>query len=184
MAKRVARLGVSVEADAVFDAWTSADLDRMRAALHTPTNPIERDHLLSGLIEQLYRRRADPALRRELFEVGAIHLREMPELRAAARAHRIAQRERVERAVAERAARDGCEPERLPRFDPDERFGIPTFAALAQAYCEVGEYEAAREAWRVARSVGYLHELQVAKVMAEIDEAARSSAAQTDDGLR
>lgn len=175
MGKRVVRFGETIDADAVYDAWTSGDFDRMRAALHIPTNLVERDCLLATFVEQLYRRRADPAVRRELFEVGAIHLQEMQVLRAAARAHRIAERECTERHIAERAARHRTAPMELPPFDPNVRFAVATFGALGLAYCEIGEYESARDVWRVAHRVGYVDDGALELEFALIDKRRHST---------
>ena len=45
------RGGESVETDAVFDAWTSGDLNAMVAVLGLRTHPVDRHHLLNCLVE-------------------------------------------------------------------------------------------------------------------------------------
>ena len=76
MAKTVSRMGRFVNADEVFEAWTSGDLRRMLAARALPTNPIDRHFLLQGIVQEAYRRRVDPEMRRICIETGLIHLEE------------------------------------------------------------------------------------------------------------
>jgi len=76
MTKRIDRMGRWVEADEVFEAWTSADLARMLAARSVQTNPIDRHFLLQGIIKETYRLRSDPEMSRVCIETGFTHLRE------------------------------------------------------------------------------------------------------------
>jgi hypothetical protein len=72
----VSRLGKMVPTDAVFEAWTSQDLDRMRAVMSVRTNVIERHFLLMGIVEQSYRRRSEPDMLRLCLEAGRRHVEE------------------------------------------------------------------------------------------------------------
>lgn len=76
----VLRLGKSVLADEAFYAWTSRDLSKMVRALGVPTNPIDRHFLLQGLIQESYKRRADPAMRALCIRVGRTHVQEFPSI--------------------------------------------------------------------------------------------------------
>lgn len=42
-----------------FDTWTSRDLERMRAALNTKTNLVDRHFLLMALVDEAYKLRKD-----------------------------------------------------------------------------------------------------------------------------
>ena len=48
----VTRKGKTVPADAVFQAWTSGDLDKMLAVVGVPTNEIDRHFLLMSIVDQ------------------------------------------------------------------------------------------------------------------------------------
>ena len=74
--KRVSRMGRFVNADEVFEAWTSGDFRRMLAARSAHTNPIDRHFLLQGLVKEAYRQRVDPEIRRICIETGLMHLAE------------------------------------------------------------------------------------------------------------
>ncbi|GBD32537.1 hypothetical protein HRbin33_01507 [bacterium HR33] len=77
MRKRVERMGRWVDADQVFEAWTSADLGRMLGARSFQTNPIDRHFLLQGIVRATYRLRSDPEMRRVSVETGMMHLSEL-----------------------------------------------------------------------------------------------------------
>lgn len=155
--RRITRFGRSVEPDAVFDAWKGRDLMQMRAALALPTNAVDRHYLLASLIGELYKLRADPAIRQELFSIGRTHLDELPSLGAAQLEDRRLQRAQNERVHAERAARRGKTPAPLPPFDDRLwHYGVGTFLLLVRAYCEIEQYDAARQTWHEAHRIGYL----------------------------
>lgn len=80
MTKFVQRLGRSIKADEVFEAWTSADLGRMVRALPLKTNPIDRHFLLQSIVQATYKRRSDPNMRQLCVEIGRLHLSEFPAL--------------------------------------------------------------------------------------------------------
>lgn len=75
------RFGQSCLADEAYFAWTSGDLDRMRAALACETNAVDRHMLLSTLVEKLDElRRESPDVAAELVRTATLHLREFPAL--------------------------------------------------------------------------------------------------------
>ncbi len=81
--KTIIREGRSVLADEVFEAWTSADLQRMARALSLKTNPVERHFLLMTLCQQAYRlRNAEQAMRELARRVGLQHVQEFGHLQA------------------------------------------------------------------------------------------------------
>jgi len=65
-----------VKTDQAFDAWTSGDLSNMLAALETKTHPIDRHYLLMGIVDETYKKRRDPEMRKALKKVAEIHIRE------------------------------------------------------------------------------------------------------------
>ena len=71
------RDGKSVRADAVFHAWTSGDLVQMLSVFEIQTNPIDRHHLLQGIVKATYSRRSEPEMRRICSEVAERHLAEI-----------------------------------------------------------------------------------------------------------
>lgn len=184
--RRITRFGRAVEPDAVFDAWTGQDLDQMRAVLDDPTNAIDRGALLGTLVNELYRRRADPAMREELFAIGRKHLEELPALAAAQLEDRRVQRQLHERRRAERAAGTGETPSPLPDFDDRLwHYHVSTFLLLVRAYCEIEKYEAAKAIWHDAHRVGYLNadgleqELEGVEKRRRKNDRARQRAANT-----
>jgi hypothetical protein len=48
----------------------------MRRAMSVRTNPIDRHFLLMGIVQQSYKRRDEPTMRRICRETGQLHLRE------------------------------------------------------------------------------------------------------------
>lgn len=73
-----------VETDAVFDAWTSGDIEKMRAALSEKTNLIDRHFLLMGLVDQSYKRRKeDKEWERLCADISELHIKEFPEIKPA-----------------------------------------------------------------------------------------------------
>ena len=80
--KTIIREGRSVPTDEVFEAWTSADLQRMVRALSLKTNPVDRHFLLMSLCQQAYRlRNAEPPMRELARRVGLQHVQEFDDLR-------------------------------------------------------------------------------------------------------
>ena len=120
MESYVSRGGRNVVAGEVFHAWTSGDLPRMMRALSLRTNPIDRHHLLSQVVQLTYAKRTDPTFRRVCLDVGFQHLQEMPDL------------------LAPVAADLGV----VPR--------VPTFQPLATVLAEHGRYADAIEVCRRA----------------------------------
>jgi hypothetical protein len=47
----------------VRQAWLSADLRRMLSAVHLKSGVVDRHFLLMAIVDQAYRRRAEPAMR-------------------------------------------------------------------------------------------------------------------------
>lgn len=79
----IIREGRAVQADEVFAAWMSADVQRMIGALSLRTNPVDRHFLLMGLCQQAYRQRTnDPGMRKLARDVGLLHIQEFASLRA------------------------------------------------------------------------------------------------------
>lgn len=123
MVKRVSRMGRFVNADEVFEAWTSGDLRRMLAARSVRTNPIDRHFLLQGIVKESYKQRADLEMRRVCIETGVMHLAEFDSI-----------------APALQTDMGGS----LPR--------VPSFAWLATVMAEEGQIdEAVRVCERAAR---------------------------------
>lgn len=85
--KRVMRNGEAVAAGAAFDAWTSADLPKMLAAMDAPAHPIDRHHLLQSIVGEAYKDRKNEASRDILFRVAQIHLDEFPKLAPKLKSH-------------------------------------------------------------------------------------------------
>lgn len=81
----VVRDGRSQEADTAFDAWTSGDLDQMMAAVDARTNAVDRHHLLNQLVEQTYRRRAEPGMTEQCSRFCTLYMDELPDLLPALR---------------------------------------------------------------------------------------------------
>jgi hypothetical protein len=79
------RGGKSVETDAVFDAWTSGELNAMVAVLGLRTHPVDRHHLLNCLVEAAYKRRDDPAMADLCASTAETYLAEFPVLLRAIR---------------------------------------------------------------------------------------------------
>jgi len=122
------REGKAVPTDAAFDAWTSADLQKMLKALGTRTNKIDRHFLLQGIVQQCYKARSDPKLRAKCLEIGRLHLEEFPSI-----------------APALKRDMGGT----LPR--------VSTFQHLSTVLTEDGEYEKAIEVCEIAKRFG-LHD--------------------------
>jgi hypothetical protein len=110
----VLRLGKSIPADAVFDAWTSGDLNRMLSVLNHKTSPIERHFLLLNIVELTYKLRKDSAKRTLCRKVAETHLAEFPSLAPA-----------------------------LLKQEKGRMPSIPTFKHLATILTEDGEFEQA-----------------------------------------
>lgn len=123
--KTILREGHAVPADEVFEAWMSADIQRMTRALTLKTNPIDRHFLLMTLFQQAYKRRnIKPAMRDLARQVGLLHVQEFGELRSP-------------------LVRDlGV----LPR--------VPTFQNLATLLAEMGDFELAIEVCQKAKGFG------------------------------
>ena len=102
-----------IPADEAFEAWSSQDLTRMRAAMPVRTNPIDRHFLLMGIVGQCYVRRTDREMRALFLETARRHVNEFPSIAAP-----LAQDLGV-----------------LPR--------VPTFAQLATVLTEDGHFDEA-----------------------------------------
>ena len=75
----VMRNGESTEADAVYFAWTSGDLDAMYRVIDTETNPTDRHFLLMGIVQETYKRRYDnPKFSVQCEEIAWQHIHELP----------------------------------------------------------------------------------------------------------
>lgn len=81
MAQRyVIRMGRSIPGDEVFEAWMSADLDKMLAVIEKPTNPIDRHFLLLGIVQATYKRRKEPELRKLCKGIARKHIAEFKDI--------------------------------------------------------------------------------------------------------
>lgn len=115
--------------DQVFDAWTSRDLTKMRAALNTRTNLVDRHFLLMTLVDESYKLRKEDMEANELCEkVAEQHLEEFPNIKLA-----------LEESFG------GI----LPR--------VTTFQKYATLLTEQGQYRRAVEVCEIAMSYG-LHD--------------------------
>ncbi|UDF33778.1 UNVERIFIED_ORG: hypothetical protein LHJ69_14270 [Shinella sp. XGS7] len=166
----ITRMGQQVTPDAVFDAWSSADLTAMRAAVAVHTNPVDRHHLLQSLVEALYRRRSEAGIATELLSIAWLHIQELPELLAGLEADKRATYE----ATAERAKQISSlvgatyvEPE------PYSSAGWPlvsTFDRASRVLCERREFERAKDVWRAAARTGYLDADQLDVVLSRVEK--------------
>jgi hypothetical protein len=83
------RDGKTIAVDAVFDAWVSDDLDAMVAVINKPTRPIDRHHLLNGIVSGAYKRRDEPYYAALCASTAETYLTEMPKLlRAISKDHK------------------------------------------------------------------------------------------------
>ena len=71
------------EADSVFDAWTSRDLEQMVAQLNVKTKPVDRHFLLMGIVKQAYKERDHPEMRELIHRVAQLHIKEFPRIKPA-----------------------------------------------------------------------------------------------------
>ena len=165
------RFGKHIEADEVFEAWTSGDLDRMLVATSLPTNAVDRYHLLQVLIGQIYRLRAEPTRRADLFSYGKVFLAELPQLMAQRQRHDAAVTRALQVDEEGRAKRDG-RPVR--EFDTSPKtYHIEVFDQLMRAYCEDERYEDARAVARRAGKVGYADDEGVEYLLEGIEKRRR-----------
>jgi hypothetical protein len=81
--KYVFRNGEAREADSVFEAWTSGDLNAMLSQLDRRTNFVDRHFLLMNIVAQTYKHRDDPGMREACHKVSQIHIAEFPRLKPA-----------------------------------------------------------------------------------------------------
>jgi hypothetical protein len=72
------REGKMVPTDDAFDAWTSRDLEKMLSAFRNKTNPVDRHFLLMGIVDETYKRRNDPEMRKKCKDIAEIHIKEFP----------------------------------------------------------------------------------------------------------
>src|SRR5690606_4144773 len=78
------RDGQLTATDEAFDAWTSRDLEKMRAALKTKTNLIDRHFLLMTFVDETYKRRKDdPEAKLVCAKVAEQHINEFPAIKPA-----------------------------------------------------------------------------------------------------
>lgn len=173
----MSRFGRSVPVDAVFDAWCSRDVDRMRAALSLQTNDVDRAALLGRLVEALYKRRTEPGVREEMFNVAELHIGEMPRLFSAAQAHRRAEHDMLELHHADRARQRGEPVQPYPAFDADQQYAVDTFVLYVRALCEVEQFEKACDVWRAAQSVGYVDEFGLEAGLEGVEKRRRKNEA-------
>lgn len=83
------RNGKTIAVDTVFDAWVSDDLDAMVAVINIPTHPVDRHHLLNGIVSGAYKRRDEPYYAALCASTAETYLTEMPKLlRAISKDHK------------------------------------------------------------------------------------------------
>lgn len=80
MTSYIIRDGKSIPADEVFKAWTSSDLHKMMAVLDKDTHPVDRHHLLQGIISETYKQRNDKEKLNICRNVCELFLSEWPKL--------------------------------------------------------------------------------------------------------
>ena len=153
--RSVMRFGRSIPADEVFEAWTSRDLDRMRAAVGLQTNAVDRHCLLSVLVRVLYRERAEPGVLDELHRHATQHIRELPDLLVAMRCHEALGREaRAAKMRTRGQFEDAAATEAIEPVDPY----VETDSLANTALCQAGRFDDAITMWQIAHSVGYIND--------------------------
>lgn len=124
----ITRGGELRRTDAVFDAWTSGDLQRMLSVLNVPTHSVDRHHLLQSIVNLTYKERNKSKEMRDLCErIARLHLSEFPIL-----------------AVALRKEFKGYSTDFLPR--------VTTFQHFATLLTEDGKYDEAAAVCEMALS--------------------------------
>lgn len=73
---RMLRFGRFIPTDEVRDAWVSGDLERMLRAVKLQTNLVDRHFLLSGIVKEAYKRRAEPEMAALCAQYSELHLAE------------------------------------------------------------------------------------------------------------
>ena len=77
----VLRMGVLVETDEVFEAWSSGDLSQMLKVLTTRTNFVDRHFLLMSIVNVAYRNRKSDSKMRDLCKrISELHIQEFPNI--------------------------------------------------------------------------------------------------------
>lgn len=83
---RMLRFGQFIPTDEVRDAWVSGDLERMLRAANLQTNLVDRHFLLSGIVKETYKRRAEPELATLCAQYSEQHLAEFQTIAPALKA--------------------------------------------------------------------------------------------------
>lgn len=169
--KTTRRFGQPVLVDEVFEAWTSKDVARMRAATRLRTNGVDRHYLLQSLIGELYKLRKQPASRQELFSYGALFLAEAPTLIAELVRHDAMQIRSLQQEENRQAERHGRVAQQFSR-EPEVPH-IEAFILLIRAHCEDERYEEARDVARRAREVDYATDEGLAYLLEGIEKRRR-----------
>jgi hypothetical protein len=71
---------LSTKADEARKADTADDLGQMLEALSTIANPIDRHYLFKSIVEQTYKKRKNPEMRKIFREIGEKHISEFENL--------------------------------------------------------------------------------------------------------
>jgi hypothetical protein len=66
-----------IETDNVFEAWTSGNLHKMLEVINTPTNILDRHHLLQAIVNITYKDRKNETNREICKQTAILHLDEM-----------------------------------------------------------------------------------------------------------
>lgn len=78
------RDGALTQTDEAFEAWTKRDLEKMRAALETKTNLVDRHFLLMTIVDETYKLRKEDQEAKDLCaEIAEQHIKEFPAIKPA-----------------------------------------------------------------------------------------------------
>ena len=167
------RFGRHVPVDAVHDAWTSGDVNRMLKVLDHDTNPVDRHYLLLSLVQALYRDRDDPRVRAKLLKIGALHVAEMGELLPALCRHDAMNADARDALMAKYSSPSDPERAASEASTTSQGYSVPTFLLLVRTYCEDERYEEARTVWRHAHEIGYLDDAALAAELEGVEKRKR-----------
>lgn len=79
-----ARDGELTQTDEAFAAWNTRDLGKMRAALETKTNLVDRHFLLMTIVDETYKlRKEDQGAKDLCAEIAEQHIKELPAIKPA-----------------------------------------------------------------------------------------------------
>lgn len=79
------RDGKSVRVGPVMDAWVSNDLPAMLTVRNAPAHPVDRHHLLCGIVARTYQRRQEPTMATLCIQAAEEYLAALPAMLPALR---------------------------------------------------------------------------------------------------